>query len=428
MHSLQDKSDRRVHSSAGKPGKNGVALKPPLQLRAKEEQQDEPLSALFGQDIGKFHAPVQRTKITYNGSEVGGTDKEVEPDFWNYLNTNYGSTQDDLYKASVDLREEFDALMNPTPWDKDIKQKLQQRISQAIAGNTVKKDVAPSTTASAVVPELPDAEAQQWTTDMAQETNRKRVAEEIITYLVGQGVFNTAISQDELVNFKQSFDNVKSTITVVYNSSLSQTARTEYKRKTGETNAFTSMTMTFSKEAFDNLPKLYSTIRHELIHVGQYLMTPDPVTSEDDLLMYELGNEWTKKNVSGKGNQSVVLNKIRKGLMEVETHVWEIEKSPRTGTSTDIAFLSDTYHFVFLYLDNFVLDGSRRITMAVKRKVKGHLLKCQKMVADFLNSPLLLNQTDLLVGTTYAGKTETEARNSINTANQDLLSIINGIT
>lgn len=123
-------------------------------------------------------------------------------------------------------------------------------------------------------------------------------------------------------------------------------------QQVGSNNAVTQTTgqdptdkvrITVYPKAFEGgAPVLYSTLRHELIHAGQRLNSPDEdETSFDDDYMQEDLYE------GAKGRDADTWTDIERPLQEIETHTWELLHARETG----IAQMTDT-----TYMDSTVND------------------------------------------------------------------------
>lgn len=85
--------------------------------------------------------------------------------------------------------------------------------------------------------------------------------------------------------------------------------------------------------AFASPAKLYSVLRHELIHAAQRIDLPDEVvTSAGDKYFYEDSDENSITNViMDDVKRDLIRSNIMLGVQEIETYSWEIEHAGETG-------------------------------------------------------------------------------------------------
>ena len=92
-------------------------------------------------------------------------------------------------------------------------------------------------------------------------------------------------------------------------------------------------------DAFESPSILYSTLRHELIHVAQRLNAPDEEatgTQEDDEFIFEDFEEPLNNDDRVNGNRTAAIKEnLQLPLQELEAHAWEILHARETRIADD---------------------------------------------------------------------------------------------
>lgn len=125
----------------------------------------------------------------------------------------------------------------------------------------------------------------------------------------------------------------------------------------------------------DGAATVYSTVRHELIHVGQRLLVPDEkeADSKDDYMHENIYD----KDVGVSTTKTIQIN-----LQEIETHTWEILHSKETGVNEKYieATIKDLFDYSTALIKNIPkLDKTQFLYW------KGYFKKAIDMLIETMN-------------------------------------------
>ncbi|WP_435845740.1 eCIS core domain-containing protein [Streptomyces exfoliatus] len=124
-----------------------------------------------------------------------------------------------------------------------------------------------------------------------------------------------------------------------------------------ETDEEGNIKMSFCRNAFASPAILYSTIRHEFIHVAQRSGAPDEdLAKKSDSLIFQLA-------FKGSGYREVQIP-----MQEIETHVWELVNAQRTGIATDQGHMEETEDWLARYANDLLKGVEKHRTVAEGHK------------------------------------------------------------
>lgn len=184
---------------------------------------------------------------------------------------------------------------------------------------------------SAAVPDLPNALVIE-INGANTVTKRKNVLKNLKTYLDG----NEAISNTTTDGSKTYG------VTLAYDDGLAEAGTTIALART--------VRIEIGPGAFDNAAKLYSVLRHELIHAAQRIDWPDQAqTNAGDHYFFEDGDPNSVTNQLQNPDFTDVRRDIMLGVQEVETHTWELDHAAQTGI--DDAYYRETVGYLIGYIN-----------------------------------------------------------------------------
>ena len=232
-----------------------------------------------------------------------------------------------------------------------------------------KKSIAqPTQNQSATVPDLPQNlvnEINQAKT-ARNETARNTVLTSLFTYLQ---------QKDAVVSLDLGVPPTNHPISVVSGSVGGNLAVTQVINQ-GRPNEYIKITVAIA--AFQDPAILYSTLRHELIHVAQRMNAPDSEqaggTKASDEYIYEDTTEAV--NRGSRQFTDAIVNNIQLPLQEIETHAWEILHAAETGIN--VQHYTATLNFLATYLDTLINYCQQLQGQQQKGNVPDRLLKYWK--------------------------------------------------
>ncbi|MFI5799063.1 hypothetical protein [Streptomyces sp. NPDC051677] len=216
---------------------------------------------------------------------------------------------------------------------------------------TVSDDITPpAANASAAVPDLTDALVTQLATarnppaGTAVAQTRKQAMEAVLNHVLaslpataGYPDVQTALTDGEIV--------------VQYDDTARGAGQPTADTRSSAGNP---VTMTFFRDLFAKSEAvIYSTLRHELIHVAQTMRKPDPdaIDANDPHIYLD--------NTQSHNTQTEYVN-LQLPMQEIETHVWELEHAGRTRVDT--AYVVATVDWLRQYTQNLTRNIKRKRT------------------------------------------------------------------
>ena len=269
------------------------------------------------------------------------------------------------------------------------------------AGPSVKTSIPQPMDAerSSAVPDLTTLQVKQ-ITDATSDTDRlaviKVLAEDLV---VNKGLLSTTdVPGDRKIITTDPFVEDNVCIKVAYQHGNDKLGLTYFNKDLGPNNDQLWLRMDIYEGAFSAPSILYSTIRHELIHVAQRLLQPDPhKASRQDPLMYEykesyfdtyrrgrtafenkyasksaIPTESAYKTVKQEdryryahhvGYMTAGSGSLQESLQEAEAHLWELEHMEETGVPA--AYSLQTLNFLLAYLNQIVANINNGTTLQI---------------------------------------------------------------
>jgi hypothetical protein len=230
---------------------------------------------------------------------------------------------------------------------------------------TAKDDVPPPAVGSTDVPDLP----MDLVTEITAARNtaeRQRVLDALLAYLSGAGIVD---------------DPDKTLIKYVHRKT--NTAAVTQAQGTEDDSP---IQITVYRDAFRSPAILYSTVRHELIHVAQRLQVPDNPSQATDPYMYE--DLYTTEGVNTRKT-------LQTYLQEIETYLWELDNSTKTGI--DQAYVDETEEHLTFFVEQLTssIKSKKIVPGYIYTYWSAYIHKAKDMVFDYQTT----NQ-DLLAATT----------------------------
>ena len=183
----------------------------------------------------------------------------------------------------------------------------------------------PDANRSDVVPDL-SADLVTQIQNANSKAERTAVLQALLKYLAGKGIV----------------DDLKLTKVMYKHANNANYAVT----KTLDMSDAGEIGITVYKNCFTQGPAvLYSTLRHELIHVGQRLKVPDEDNAEFD-------DDYMHENIYDKEVGVKTIKTLQLPLQEIETHCWELVHAGETGVGD--AYKADTVRDLVDYTDTLI--------------------------------------------------------------------------
>ena len=237
------------------------------------------------------------------------------------------------------------------------------------AGPPVKTSIPQPAAAdqSSVVPDLTKSQVEKITNAISDSDRLSAIQALVEDLVVNKGLLSTTdVPGDRKIITTDPFVEDNVCIKVAYKHGKDKLGLTYFNKDLGPNNDQPWVRMDIYEGAFSTPSYLYSTIRHELIHVAQRLLQPDPnKASKQDPLMYEYKENYSdtykrglpvfKKRYASKaakhreaeykkikpddryryahhvGYLTAGSGSLQEGLQEAEAYLWELEHMEETG-------------------------------------------------------------------------------------------------
>lgn len=252
------------------------------------------------------------------------------------------------WQAEVAFAERFGhsisrlAIHGPTPATNQII----QRVVDAKTVLNVKNTTA--------IPDLPANEVVILDAACKDESKRQAALDALYTYLKGRGLVDEA--EVDSFTYEKKTD--------VYG--FADASKKDAKK----------LAVFVYSAAFDtSAPVVYSTLRHELIHVEQQRLSADTVADANDPFFYHDPSRQGGTSGSYEGN-------VQHAVQEIETHVWEIENAGATGITAD--FVKNRRDTLYTYYKD-LCENAGKISFKQQQNWKGYIDKAIKMAEQQLD-------------------------------------------
>lgn len=223
--------------------------------------------------------------------------------------------------------------------------------------------IAPPSHPSLVVPDLPQVLVNQ-VNSANDAATRAAALEALVLYLHEKGAICSASSR----------------LTVSYRDVNNRANALTYITQGDQPDW--GVRIDFYKNAFDTPSRLYSTLRHELVHVGQRTDLPDEnATSFDDQYMFE---------DQESAATAATLKTLQLPLQEVEAHTWELLHAQETGV--DAHYLNATQDDLASYLGE-LCKGVKKSSSAELAFWKNYLKRAHVMLSRIPSPHPALSQS-----------------------------------